>query len=281
MKQTDGSECNGRCLILPDLHQDAAFLKAVLAGEDLSTMDYVLFMGDFFDGRADLTKEARSIEQMLRRVHDLRREFGEDRVLALMGNHDHAYYRNWEFIRETAEFPRGSDMMRYVDEQISVVTAGMLIEPQDDEDPDGACWWGEADWDWLRPFVLMNGVLLSHAGVHPQFWPAVDDPLEALRLLESQWKEALAASRAGETSPLLGVGKARGGTQEVGGLLWCDWDVEFVDGLPFPQIVGHSADLQPRQKGRSWCLDCGQTCYGVLEAEGQLEVKRVRKRGRR
>ena len=60
-------------------------------------------------------------------------------------------------------------------------------------------------------------------------------------------------------------------------MLWCDWNEEFVDDLPFPQIVGHTADAKPRRKGRSWCLDCGQTHYGVLEADGTLVVKRVKK----
>lgn len=51
----------------------------------------------------------------------------------------------------------------------------------------------------------------------------------------------------------------------MGGPLWLDWESEFVDELPYRQIVSHSADSEPRQKGHSWCIDCGQQAYWILE----------------
>ncbi|MCC5841421.1 MAG: hypothetical protein JJT96_15000 [Opitutales bacterium] len=47
----------------------------------------------------------------------------------------------------------------------------------------------------------------------------------------------------------------------------------FVDSdeLP-PQIVGHTSRSGPDRKGRSWCLDGEQTCYGILDGN-ELEVR--------
>ncbi len=60
---------------------------------------------------------------------------------------------------------------------------------------------------------------------------------------------------------LLAAGQARGGDAPVGGITWQDWNLEFKDELPFPQIVGHTQSPEgARQKGRSWCLDGGKTC---------------------
>jgi hypothetical protein len=239
---------SGRCLIIPDVHQDAAFLASIFEREDPGSYDYVLFLGDFFDARSAPCKSAESVESMLRLLRRLRDAYGDDRIRALMGNHDLAYYRNWKFIQETAEFCGAGDMMRYAEEDLSLVTAGKMIEPEDEDDPDSPALWRDSDWEWLAPMVLVNGFLISHAGIHPAYWPDSEAPLRALDRLRDQWSEALEECRCGGNPPLLSAGKARGGLAQVGGWLWCDWEEEFLDGLPFPQIVGHSADNKPRQK---------------------------------
>ena len=210
------SMLQGRCLLIPDVHQDADFLDAIFAREDPKNFDYLLFLGDFLDGRNERTKRSHTLERMLRCLRDLREQYSEKRVLALMGNHDLAYYRNWEFLKRTAEWPSSAEILRYVDEQLSVVTAGKLIENSNEEDLDSRPWWGDADWNWLRPFVLINGYLVSHAGIHPEFWPQVPDPFEALECLGVQWNAGLQACRAGESPELLSAGAPRGGTQAVG-----------------------------------------------------------------
>jgi hypothetical protein len=65
--------------------------------------------------------------------------------------------------------------------------------------------------------------------------------------------------------PVMDAGAVRGGERyDVGGVTWLDWDQEFMDDLPFGQIVGHSWCVSQRQAGRSHCIDYGQCAYAVL-----------------
>ena len=65
----------------------------------------------------------------------------------------------------------------------------------------------------------------------------------------------------------------RGGEQPCGGITWQDWNDEFRDDLPCPQLVGHTSSSDgARQQGRSWCIDGGQTCYACLSGE-RLELR--------
>ena len=69
------------------------------------------------------------------------------------------------------------------------------------------------------------------------------------------------------------IGKSRNGPFDIGSPIWLDWDNEFKDDLNFPQIVGHTTSKRNlRNKGNSWCLDCLQTYYGVIE-NNKLIVK--------
>jgi len=98
------------------------------------------------------------------------------------------------------------------------------------------------------------------------------DPEAVFQLLKAQWDGLVADLFDQEDHPLFSPGKARGGTQPVGGPLWLDWDEEFTDALPLPQLVGHTVGKAPRQKGRSWCVDCRQTVYVVLQ-DGVPEMR--------
>lgn len=262
---------NGRCLLIPDVHQDYEFLEMVFSLEKPDEYDHVIFLGDFFDGGSEHTKNAESVEGMLRTLRELRLVFSDDKINAVMGNHDLKYLRNWEFIKKTAEAPNSKEMMRYTEEGISVVTAGAMLEPEDIDNFCGPRLWEDEDWEWLQPFFLVNGHLISHAGVHSAFWPKNKDKYQSLDILKELWNDQLNAFLNGEYPSLLSAGKARGGQQPVGGLVWCDWNEEFDDGIPFPQIVGHTAGWEPIKKGRSWCIDCGQSYYAVLEETGELK----------
>ena len=54
-----------------------------------------------------------------------------------------------------------------------------------------------------------------------------------------------------------------------------DFNFEFSDTeVSLPQVVGHTTSSRggARSRGRSWCLDGSQTCYGILREDGQLSV---------
>ena len=121
--------------------------------------------------------------------------------------------------------------------------------------------------------VARHGYLISHAGVYPSIWPQDLDLHEGVRHLNQTMRSIRdAATPDSLEPPITATGRARGGTADFGGPLWLDWEQEFEDSLAFPQICGHSVDAAPRQKGRSWCLDAGQTAYATLNSQGVLRV---------
>jgi hypothetical protein len=128
-------------------------------------------------------------------------------------------------------------------------------------------------WQQARCFVTAHDFLISHAGVAAQFWPVAESTDAALGVLEQRCEKALEQANH-KRADLLAPGRIRGG-DGLGGITWQDWNMEFNDELPLPQIVGHTRSANgARQKGRCWCLDGCQSSYGLLNSNG-LEVRSV------
>jgi hypothetical protein len=66
---------------------------------------------------------------------------------------------------------------------------------------------------------------------------------------ELNWNRAIDRIYEETENPLFSVGRVRGGTGEVGGPLWLDWDAEFEDNLEVPQIAGHTRCAKQTQEG--------------------------------
>lgn len=180
----------------------------------------------------------------------------------LWGNHDILYCRLREFVLRAGE-AKVREAAEALDIGEHFISAGIV----------NRIWPGDL-WFRLRMAVQCDGWLLSHAGIHRKFWPQADTPEAALARLCAQFDALIGNLFENEDHPLLNAGAARGGQEEVGGPLWQDWEQEFADSLPLPQIVGHSAGAAARQIGRSWCIDGGGTLYATL-VDGKLTVKTV------
>ncbi|MBC8010197.1 MAG: metallophosphoesterase [Burkholderiales bacterium] len=248
-----------RCLVIPDVHQDIAWVERILAREPEA--DLVVFLGDYFDSRRSPEERAGVVETCVY-LDALRVRLGE-RGVFLLGNHDVQYFE----ARAACLAQRTPRHLRYKCGPSFIPSAAKQI----------AKTLAPEFWSASRLFVNVNGWLLSHAGVAPVHWPARGTLAESLGALEQACAIALQSLAAPgvfrAAHPLLQAGYVRGGDTPVGGLTWLDWDHEFEDALPTPQIVGHTVSaLGARQSGRSLCLDGGQTCYGVLEA-GELRVR--------
>jgi DNA repair exonuclease SbcCD nuclease subunit len=129
-------------------------------------------------------------------------------------------------------------------------------------------------WRKVRLFCVANGWLLSHAGIQENSW---QNHLAAETNLDRLWNEADEALEAAPFKPhrLFACGYNRGGDANYGGPLWLDWDTEFEDVLPYPQIVGHTHKLNAHRRiGRSWCIDSG-TGYVIIAPDGTVEHKRL------
>lgn len=241
-----------RCLIIPDVHQDIAWVERILALEDAgdTSPDLIVFLGDYFDSHRPVTQRA-GIAETCVYLDALRVRLGA-RAVFLLGNHDVQYLE----ARAACLAHRTPRNLRYhCGASFSHSAAKRIAKDLSRE------FWADA-----RLTVNVNGWLLSHAGVAAEHWPLRATPADSLRALDLACVAALQTITAPlAPHPLLEAGRVRGGDAEVGGVTWLDWDDEFEDSLPFPQIVGHTSNESgARQRGRSWCLDGAQSCYGVL-----------------
>lgn len=239
-----------RCLIIPDVHQNIAWVERIFAQEH--ECDLVVFLGDYFDTYLP-PKLRTGVAATCDYLETKRSELGAKGIF-LLGNHDIQYLEakpacDLHKTPRNLHYKCGS---AFKHSAASKVAKGLTPE----------------FWQNTRLFVCVNGWLLSHAGLAPALWPQRPTITDSLAALNEECQTALLTMKR-EPHPLLQAGRARGGNASIGGITWLDWDDEFSDSLPCPQIVGHTGSAQgARKKSRSWCLDGHQTCYGVLTSEG-------------
>lgn len=236
---------NGRYLVLPDVHQNLPWTEAVLS-EEVEDVDGVVFLGDYFDAKIDNPPSAYDTAAFFARLESRL----EKPVTFLVGNHDLPYLYD---LQEMDTGPRG----------------GPNPYPCSNYDPSKSAQihraWPASFRSRLKCLALVNGNLLSHAGLHPSHLPvATEATLESLDAeLQRNLRDMLAPSHPAFAS----VSPVRGGFDPVGGITWLDWRYEFEDGLPWPQIVGHTALEKPQQNGRSWNLDTKGKHYAILDSD--------------
>jgi len=237
-------------VIIPDVHQDIAWVKRILAQE--TEADLFVFLGDYFDSHLAL-KHRTSTAATCRFLIDLQKHLGE-RIVFLLGNHDIQYL---EARRDCLRHHVPRHLSYRCGSAFKASAAAKIAKHLP------TVFWSNA-----RLFVEVNGWLLSHAGVHSSFWPKRPSVAESLISIQSECEHALRDINH-TNDPLLQAGLVRGGEARNGGITWQDWNDEFRDDLPLPQIVGHTSNPNgARQLGRSWCIDGGQTCYGILTSAG-------------
>lgn len=253
-------------LVVPDVHQDLGFLERVVRRAETERAALV-FLGDYVDSINPRWRGAPALQATAELLPRLARSHSPG-CHFLAGNHD---VQALQAARHRAALLEAGDVeqVRKLDAALPLVTA-----------------YAELRRLWPREFLLkwrlaaeVHGYLVTHAGVARRFWPWAAAPDRAgqteafLREASDAWEDWVLHDVVG---PLFEVGPGRGGVEApVGGLLWLDWDTEFVDDLPLPQVVGHTRDQQARRKDRSWCLDACQTCVALIEPDIGLRVLRV------
>lgn len=243
-------------LIIPDIHQDLAFLEQVCRLIDRVKPGRLIFLGDYFDPLLEKWEAAPAVEAFCRRLTSLASEWGK-RATWLCGNHDMPYLLA-RYNLPTQEGPVARDRIECF-LQFTWEKAARL----------DACL-GPGFWDRLELVTNAHGFLLSHAGLHPH-WLARPSLRGALLQARQAWTalvKGLPALPDPDKAWILATGTPRGGSDPVGGPLWLDWSREFSDIPGLPQIVGHSRGPSPRQMGASTCLDCAQTLCALLDSTG-------------
>jgi len=207
---------------------------------DKEKADKVVLLGDHFDDFYDTVEMNKSTASWVKHRLEL------PHFTFLLGNHD-AVYR-WLSI------PRCSGWDKKKHEAInSVLTT--------------------EDWNKFKLFEVVDGWLLTHAGltahnVHPK----AKDIIKWLGI------ECEKAVKAPSTHWLLAAGRARYGSEDFGGITWCDANEEFVPIEGIKQCFGHT----PLQGGPKWfgennvCIDShpGLQNFAIIE-NGKLSVHDV------
>lgn len=245
-------------LVIPDIHENLDFLRHIMAVEDTEAYDKVVLLGDYFDAPAGIEPDPVRLGEVARTIVGFKEILG-DKLHLLCGNHDLPYYA----LRPACGDNPGRSNLR-IGNWMSVTTRARA------EIVNGI--WDEAFWHQLEGPLLLDGRLFSHAGVHPDWWPAELPSTEArARWLREQWESAFASIFDDEEPDIFAAGIARGGTLSRGGPIWLDFDREFEDALEVPQVVGHTRCAREAQKGRSHCIDFAQAVYAVV-ADGDLRL---------
>jgi hypothetical protein len=222
--------------------------------------DLTIFLGDYFDHFGD------SPESAARMARWLAGSIEHDNRIHLIGNHDLPY------------MARGAvDCPGYTLQKAAYIAHELDLAR-----------WRERSrlFYWITPTLLA-----SHAGVSLTWLQEQGLKPEQLH----GWLEA-EESRAWDTlsdparpriHPLLRVGSARtqGRTRGCGGLIWCDWDDEFIPVPGIGQILGHTPANGIRLKfGKYSTVNfCADTCdprgggprQCLLWQHGQYEIIRL------
>ena len=250
-------------LLIPDVHQDMDFFKrAVEYGRRESAV--LVFLGDYVDSINPRWRSPAAQSAIATALPELARTYSPGCVFHV-GNHDMQALR---IARYRSALRSAGHTAQLAQLDATLPEAAGYAELLD--------LWPE---EFLRTWRIAShahGFLLSHAGVARLHWPwlasrdASAQTHAFLAQAAAAW-ESWVLDNAG--SPLFEVGPGRGGTRApVGGPLWLDWESEFVDDLPWPQIVGHTRGASARHKDRSWCIDCAQTVVAVLDPDFGLRV---------
>lgn len=247
-------------VVVPDLHQDIDFLTRVLQSIDRHAPAQVVFLGDYFDSYEPELEDEDLFREYCKILGNVASSQNGNAVF-LWGNHDLPYYlARYRIDPLLPKPPKGTVGML---SQFTWKKAEIIEEEL-----------GVEFWRKLEIATTADGFLLSHAGMHRQ-WLQDASPDATHRQLSRDWNRLMQDFKFHYEQDLFWLVEpiiARGGSSPVGGPLWLDWPREFQDIPGLPQIVGHSRGARMRQKGESFCIDCCQTGYAVLQ-NGKIEMQ--------
>lgn len=218
------------CLIIPDLHLRWRHADKIIKHVGA---DEVYFLGDFFDDHHDDPHQIGEMCDWLESVID------NPTFHFTFGNHDIHY-----------AFPnRGFECSGY--QQWKYFT---ILDKLD----------GKRIWDKFKFYHIVDGkLLLSHAGLHKHWVPKEIHALreDRPRFLNeiSNFLNAEIVKGMRNESWIFHAGLARWGRQQYGGLIWCDFNVEFNPVRGLNQVFGHT----PQDKGFP--------CWAYLNEKGVVK----------
>ncbi len=227
-------------VIIADIHNEFEIAEKIIKKEK---PDQVVFLGDYFDNFYDTDKDAANTARWLDKSLQI-----QNRV-HLIGNHDLSYMTDNPNLKCSG----------YAEEKHD------LIKQQ------------SIPWGKLKMYHWIDDWLCTHAGLSHDFLKQQrrkksDSVQEVLDYSKEDLKDIDDVDRM---HSFFQVGFSRGGSNMVGGPLWCDYG-EFVDVPGVNQIFGHtkgSKIMHARTKdSEHYCIDTGLQHYAVY-LKGKMKIK--------
>jgi hypothetical protein len=241
------SSNNKKILIFSDPHQELDKVKKIIQAEKA---DINVCLGDWFDSHfRDDDKDCQNAAAYLKE------EFlPSNNNITLFGNHDIHYLFN----------NRYTICSGYEDRKANIIDKTI----------------GKNKEEFVRKFswfFYIDEFLCTHAGLHKMFIkPFVYSQEDLYDYLTIQTNEANINIRTNQNHWIYAAGRARGGSQTKGGLVWLDFDSEFSPIEDINQIVGHTHRKQGRIKSyagtENYCIDTNLNQW-ITISNGKMETK--------
>jgi hypothetical protein len=206
-------------LIIPDLHHNWRQAEKIISSVDA---DRVIFLGDFFDDFDDTPEMVKDT------CNWLAASVEKPNRIMLRGNHDVHY-----------EFPFCTLKCSGYEDWKSYIISDCIPKSV----------WNKLKWYYF----LDDKWLLSHAGLHSFNLPPKIGNLHTDRsrfiaaisnYLDQNIQDGIRLAANETTHWSLNAGRARYGSERVGGITWCDFKREFRPIVGLNQIVGHTPQTQ-------------------------------------
>ena len=251
----------GKVVVAPDSHQNLKFLNTIIENEE--PFDHLVNLSDHFDTFEPIDNVIHfSVGNVCEWINE---KLKDDRFIWLASNHDCSYLASY-----TKDYTKTKPNPYY---NCSGWTRNKAKSINKNINPEY--------WNKMELCVqLGDSVIVSHAGFHYYMFKPYMSELDNIKHLYDEWERDKHTFKYEPWHWIWDVGRCRGGTALVGGVLWLDWDQEFVPLDHIRQILGHSTDpngARCKKNGiglENWCIDGMQTCYATWE-NGKLEIKYI------
>lgn len=259
-------------LIIPDVHEKINKVKSILGKYPDA---WAVFLSDWFDSFDNQGQPTWNTFETTRWLAD---NIKNPQYTFVWGNHDLHY-----------AFPINQMICSGWNPKKLEIIRNYLGDTQDGWKKFKLTHWiGPEPTDEQRLNGENKEFLISHAGLHPYF-------LNPILGFDKKWlaateEEAMYKLRyEQQLSPLLQCGPGRGGRARIGGLVWLDWNMEFVPVEGLNQIVGHTPGDNVRTKvlrmpegefkgsvvSMNYCLDTHLRHVLLVLDDGSMEIEAI------
>ena len=257
-----------KTIVIPDVHQRVSSVRHILNAE--TNYDEVVFLGDWFDSFYEPPKVTAFEETCEYLRHLVLDHHNKDKFVFLLGNHDIGYiYENKNYSDKAI-----SKTLKYFCSGFTASKAKKFRHQFFDRGLKD-----EFFTEHFKPAHRTQGWTLSHAGIVLEHFPygySIDQLVN--ELLPDVWRN-FRNLEYNHNWLISGAGVCRGGWCKVGGVTWCDWNMEFNASPDIgKQICGHTTTKEPSVLAmntdyESWNLDTEKD-YGII-IDGRMTTKRI------